>query len=171
MTDNTLDGVPDDELARFQAFRPRVAGTNISSESLLATDYLNHFNEIVMLMEMVPDMPEILEDCKAWAPRSYCDHFRCSSVADKDLAIEAYEFVPTKFRKPFEETVEQINGLIMQSLAALESALSSDENEQLRMKAVACSRATQALLETASAIIHGASITMQQDQIDSLLEL
>jgi len=36
----------------------RVAGKNINEKTLLATDYLNHFNEIIMLIELVPDLVE-----------------------------------------------------------------------------------------------------------------
>ena len=43
----------------------RLQGTNINTSKLLATDYLNHFNEVIMLIEMVPDMPDIIEDVLA----------------------------------------------------------------------------------------------------------
>ena len=47
-----------------------------------------------MLLEMIPDMPDMLEDAQEWQPKSYKDHFRDSSIADKELAIEAYDIVP-----------------------------------------------------------------------------
>ena len=78
------------------AMRDRVRGTNINEQTLLATDYLNHFNEIVMTMEMVPDMPKFLEEAKAWQPKTYQDHFRDSGFTDKDLVIEAYRHAPAK---------------------------------------------------------------------------
>ena len=64
-----------------RTFRKLVSGTNINEQTLLATDYLNHFNEVVMLIEMIADMPECLEDAQAWAPKSYQDHFRDSNVS------------------------------------------------------------------------------------------
>ena len=39
-----------------------LSAANINPRTGLATDYLNHFNEAVMLLEMVPDMPECAED-------------------------------------------------------------------------------------------------------------
>ena len=60
------------------ALRVRVRGTNINEQTLLATDFLNHFNGIVMTLEMVSDMPELLEEAKAWQPKTYQDHFRDS---------------------------------------------------------------------------------------------
>lgn len=164
-----LDGIPPDELERFLAFREKVADSNISQKTLLATDYLNHFNEIIMLLEMVADMPEILEECRAWQPKDYCSHFRDSTFSDRELAIEAYDCVPTKFRQPFEETIDQINRLIGQSLEHLDAAVAMGEAEIVRIRATACSRGVQRMMDVAGAIIHGSAITMQQDEIDDLL--
>src|ERR1700750_1009596 len=63
---------------------------NINPRTGLATDYLNHFNEAIMLLEMVPDMPECVEDFLGWQPLSYCEHFTASNFKGRDLAIEAY---------------------------------------------------------------------------------
>ncbi|HEY5598367.1 MAG TPA: hypothetical protein VIK47_06140, partial [Kiloniellales bacterium] len=56
-----------------------VRGKNIHEDTLLATDYLNHFNEVIMLIGMIPDMPECLRDAQAWQPKSYEEHFRDSA--------------------------------------------------------------------------------------------
>src|SRR5438093_11189566 len=76
------------------AERLRVA--NINPRTGLATDYLNHFNEAVMLLEMVPDMPECAEDFLTWTPLSYAEHFWASNFKARDLAIEAYELSDAK---------------------------------------------------------------------------
>src|SRR5713226_3249565 len=52
---------PDQE-ARAAVLR----AANINPRTGLATDYLNHFNEAIMLLEMVPDMPECAEDFLTW---------------------------------------------------------------------------------------------------------
>ncbi|MFN3076506.1 MAG: hypothetical protein ABT940_06445 [Alphaproteobacteria bacterium] len=164
-----LEGIPSDELDLFLEFREKVANSNISQKTLLATDYLNHFNEIIMLLEMVADMPEILEECRAWQPKDYCSHFMDSTFSDKELAIAAYACVPSKFRRPFEETIDHINRMIAQSLDHLDAAVASGEPELVRIRATACSRAVQKLMDVASAIIHGSGMTMQQNEIDALL--
>ena len=46
----------------------RLEGSNVSPQTFLATDYLNHFNEVVMLLGMLGDMPEMFEDIAAWRP-------------------------------------------------------------------------------------------------------
>ena len=58
-TANRESGADDDG---FLAMQEKVRDSNIDETTLLATDYLNHFNEIVMLLEMVPEMPEMLDD-------------------------------------------------------------------------------------------------------------
>jgi hypothetical protein len=56
-----------DEAARAA----RLRAANINPRTGLATDYLNHFNEAIMLLEMIPDMPECAEDFLLWYPLSY----------------------------------------------------------------------------------------------------
>ncbi len=167
MTDSDI---PPDERAAFEEFAAKVDGTNISAHTLLATDYLNHFNEIVMLIDMIPDMPDMVEECKMWAPKSYTEHFADSSFKDKQLAIEAYDRVPSKYRRPFEETLNQLNTLILGSVAKLEDEIVSGADAGLIAEHVkAISRAAQALMDCANAIIHGSDRAMAQVEIDSLI--
>ena len=158
---------PDDE--KFLAMREKIKGSNIDEKTLLATDYLNHFNEIVMLLEMVPDMPEILEDAKAWQPKSYKDHFRDSTIADKDLAMEAYDHVPAIYREPFEQTIQQINTMIASSIDRLEKNIENGQTEILKVNAQNFSRLIQRSMDVASAIIHGSAKLMDQSEVDALL--
>lgn len=95
--------------SQIEIFRAKALGTNVNAVSLLATDYLNHFNEALMLAELVVDMPDMLEDFKEWSPKHYKDHFRESGIADKDLAIQAYDVAPIEYRVPFDSTVVKLN--------------------------------------------------------------
>src|SRR3546814_4071681 len=71
-------------------YRLLVRGKNINQNTLLATDYLNHFNEIIMLLEMVPSMPECYRDAVEWRPKSYAQHFRDSCFSDAELRSEEH---------------------------------------------------------------------------------
>ena len=152
------------------AFQARVRGTNINEQTLLATDYLNHFNEIVMVVEMIPDMPNCLEDARQWQPKSYREHFRDGSFGDKDLAIAAYEHVPPRYLKPFEDTVARMNRLVEVSLDRIEAALAGGNAAKTKIVTTTATRALQNLIDVASAIIHGAEIAMGQDEIDDLFQ-
>src|SRR6266571_3110589 len=75
----------------YAAPAAELKAANINPRTGLATDYLNHFNEAVMLLEMVPDIPDCAEDFLQWCPLSYAEHFTASNFAARDLAIAAYE--------------------------------------------------------------------------------
>ena len=165
-----MEGILPEEQAGYDLYRAKVAGTNISEQTLLATDYLNHFNEIVMLLDMLPDMPEMIEECKAWQPKSYAEHFADSTFSDRQLAIDAYQHVPSRYRRPFEETISQINSLILGSIARLDTDIAAGiGDEALRHTCQSLSRAAQALMDCASAIIHGSDRAMVQAEIDGLI--
>jgi hypothetical protein len=157
------------EDAEFLALQKKLEGTNINAQTFLATDYLNHFNEIVMTLEMVADMPELLDEAKEWQPKSYQDHFRDSTFSDKGLAVTAYDHAPTRYKKPFETMIETINQLIALSLERGESALERGEMDHLSLIMKDASQAIQKLMDMAGANIHGSESIMDQSEIDILL--
>jgi hypothetical protein len=146
-----------------------VQGKNIHEETLLATDYLNHFNEIIMLLDMIPGMPECLEDAKAWEPKTYVEHFRDSGFADKDLAIFAYENAPERYRRPFESTIAHINDLAAEGIVEIEKALETGEQGRIEETVATISRNLQKFIDVASAIIHGDARTMDQAEVDGIM--
>src|SRR3954453_428682 len=80
----------------------RLRAANINPRTGLATDYLNHFNEAIMLLEMIPDMPDCFEDFLGWKPLSYREHFTASNFKARDLAIAAYEAADPACRDEFD---------------------------------------------------------------------
>lgn len=158
------------ETSEFLAYQEKVRGTNINEQTLLATDYLNHFNEIVMMLEMIPDMPDCLDEAKEWRPKTYQDHFRDSHFSDKDLAVAAYDHSPARYRELFEETVSRMNQLVEVSLTRIEALLPNNDREATTHAASRASRGLQKLIDVSSAIIHGDEPTVDQEEIDDLLE-
>jgi hypothetical protein len=59
---------------------------NINPATGLATDYLNHFNEAIMLLEMLSSCPDCRDDLLAWQPMSYREHF-AAALADRAAAL------------------------------------------------------------------------------------
>src|SRR3979409_2184479 len=80
----------------------QLRAANIHPRTGLATDYLNHFNEAIMLLEMIPDMPECAEDFLEWRPLSYSEHFTASHFKARDLAIAAYDSTDAGVRATFD---------------------------------------------------------------------
>ena len=70
--------------------RARLIEANINPVTGLATDYLNHFNEAIMMLELASQLPECADDFCAWRPLSYCKHFAASRFRERDLAIAVY---------------------------------------------------------------------------------
>src|ERR1035437_6511937 len=69
----------------------RLAEANINPATGLATDYLNHFNEAIMLLEMLSSCPDCRDDFLGWRPMSYREHFLASHFKGRGMEIAAYE--------------------------------------------------------------------------------
>ncbi len=164
---NSEDGASDDALADL---RSRAGGANINEKTLLATDYLNHFNEFVMVLDLIADMPDCLEDAEAWRPKNYRDHFRDSAFSAKELAIEAYDHSPAEYRDQFETLVDLINTLIPKGLERIRSAIDEGSADRVRFECTNTSRTLQKLLDLVSAVINGEKPTNDQQGIDAMLE-
>src|SRR3981081_4460823 len=80
----------------------RLRAANINPRTGLATDYLNHFNEAIMLLEMIPDMPNCAEDFLSWQALSYREHFAASNFKARELAIAAYDSADPAIRGEFD---------------------------------------------------------------------
>lgn len=165
----------------FSAYQAKVQGTNINVKTLLATDYLNHFNEVVMMIDMLPDMPDCLDMVKEWQPKPYKDHFRDSTIADKDLAVEAYDHVQAPYKRAFEETISQIDTSIFQAIIDAEEAIATGDMEFLRFKVSESAQGIHRLQDKLSAIIHGTAnlneteettekVVLDQNSIDALFD-
>ena len=127
---------------------------NINPRTGLATDYLNHFNEAIMLLEMIPDMPECAEDFLTWTPLSYAEHFWASNFKARDLAIEAYELADPKIRTEFDNIANTMTSI----LTAVGTAMR--EARQDKTRATLAEQATnwvKPLVMLAGGIINGAS--------------
>ncbi len=147
----------------------RLEGTNVSPQTFLATDYLNHFNEVVMLLGMLADMPEMFEDVAAWAPKSYVDHFRDSSIADREIAVEAYALAPERYRRPFDDTIAQAEKVVAQAVALIGPAIEAEDSERVAAIGASASQILQKLIDVASGIIHGSEKGMSQAEIDIVI--
>ena len=113
-----------------EAWAERLRVANINPKTGLATDYLNHFNEAVMLLEMVPDMSECAEDFLTWTPLSYAEHFTASNFKARDLAIEAYEKAEPSVRAQFDHITDTMTSI----LTAVGSAMREVQQDKTRIR-------------------------------------
>jgi len=130
----------------------QLRAANINPRTGLATDYLNHFNEAVMLLEMIPDMPECVDDFLAWQPLSYCEHFKASNFKARDLAISAYETSDAGIRAQFDHITNSMTSI----LTAVGSAMREVRQDKTRATlAEQASGWVKPLVAQAGSIING----------------
>lgn len=109
-------------LGRGDLAPERLKQANINPDTGLATDYLNHFNEVVMLLEMLPAMPDCADEVLEWAPMGYEAHFEKSRFSEKQLAIAAYRASPCELRDALQSVVAQIDETVRGAQQTLKEA-------------------------------------------------
>jgi hypothetical protein len=132
--------------------RLRVA--NINPRTGLATDYLNHFNEAIMLLEMIPDMPECAEDFLTWHPLSYREHFTASNFKARELAIEAYDGADPLTRAEFDNVTNTMTSILTAVGDAMRQAKQDKTRARLAEQATGW---VKPLVAQAGGIINGAA--------------
>ena len=98
--------------AAMTASAAELMAANINPRTGLATDYLNHFNEAIMLLELIPDMPDCYELFLEWQPLSYAEHFIKSNFKARDLAIASYESAQPSVRAEFDTVVATMTSIL-----------------------------------------------------------
>ncbi len=125
---------------------------NINPRTGLATDYLNHFNEAIMLLEMIPDIPECADEFLQWRPLSYAEHFIASHFKARDLAISAYETADPEIRAEFDHITTTMTNI----LTAVSEAMGQAQQDRTRAKlAVQATNWLKELVAAAGGIING----------------
>jgi hypothetical protein len=139
-----------------EARAARLRAANINPRTGLAADYLNHFNEAVMLLEMIPDMPDCVEDFLQWQPLSYADHFTASNFKARDLAIEAYQSADEKIRAEFDHVTATMTSILTAVGDAMREATQDSTRSKLAQQATGW---VKPLVSAAGGIINGGTDT------------
>jgi hypothetical protein len=144
-------------------FRSHIPGTNINESTLLASDYLNHFHELVMLLEAIASEPEgFAEDLLSWRPLTYEEHFTESGFRDKNLAIAAYRRAPPKIRARFDEAVARLHGEAVTLVAEVAGKLDG-KPKALNKSCEQAAQRLRVLIDEANAIANGEALPDRAD--------
>jgi hypothetical protein len=149
----------------------RLTDAHINPATGLATDYLNRFNEAVMLLDMLSSCPELRADFLAWEPMSYREHFRTSHFQTRDLAISAYDSADPNVR----DTLDTLAVTMTIVLEATRAAMDTDRQpETLTALADNAISWLKPLIARAGAIINGEPIGTRaatpQEVVDKLMK-
>lgn len=99
----------------------------VNPASGVANDYLNHFNEVLLLIENLPVMlPEMVDEILGWAPISYREYFEKSRLPGSAKALQIYDGLDPEFRKYFEGQIDALNGLALASIAVIKQHRGAD---------------------------------------------
>ena len=130
----------------------RLANANINPATGLATDYLNHFNEAIMLLEMLPSCPDCIADFLDWQPKSYREHFLASRFKDRHMAVAAYDAADPTVRNCLDTLAGTMTAVLEATRTAMRDDLPQPAAGQFARQAVA---SLKPLVALAGAVING----------------
>jgi hypothetical protein len=146
----TIDADPSDLAAR--------AACLINPASGIANDFLNHYNEILLMVENLPVLlPEMVDELMQWRPTTYVEYFQKSPLPGGRYALARYEQIDPAVRLPFEELVEQLNAKAVEIVAKISAHRRADgsiEADEVAGFCAAASEDLRTLLDAAAAFVN-----------------
>lgn len=128
------------------------AVAHINPKTGLATDYLNHFYEAIMLLELLRACPDCRDDLRDWTPMSYREHFRQSRFVGRDRAIAAYDAADPALRDMLDAVTETMTTLVQQTRQAIDAETNAKISAGIAERAAAW---LKLLAAQAGAVING----------------
>jgi hypothetical protein len=125
---------------------------NINPATGLSTDYLNHFTEAIMALEMAAGVPECLDDLRAWQPRTYVEHFACSRFARREAVIGAYHAADPLVRETLDAAAETLNAVLAHTRDVVAAHAQTPAADELTRRALDW---LKPLLARTAAVING----------------
>ncbi len=133
-----------------------LAAANINPATGLATDYLNHFNEAIMLLEMLSSCPECRADLLAWQPKNYREHFEASRFRGRTMAIAAYDNADADVRRCLDTLASTMTAVLAATCAAMKADMNADmPPEAAAALAERAAALLKPLVARAGAVING----------------
>jgi hypothetical protein len=134
----------------------------------LATDFLNQFNEVAMLLDMLAEDASLVEDLEAWQARDYVAHFSASDFADRHLVLEAYELSPPLTRRRFDALCGELTDLLAQGLAFLSNCRAVGAEAAIVPAAQTLGEEVRRHLDQLDMLIHAGRRRPSQSQVGSM---
>ena len=130
-------------------------GPNINPSTGLSTDYLNHFTEAVMVLEMVGTMPECLDDLRAWQAKTYSEHFAASHFSNRNAIITAYQSADPAVRAALDRTSDVLNAMVRRTRELVLQHIGTAEVEAIVRRAL---ERLRPLIARTAALINGTTL-------------
>ena len=130
-------------------------GPKINPATGLSTDYLNHFTEAVMLLELAGGMPECLRDLDAWQPKTYVQHFATSSFSNRTAIFAAYQAADPSSRAALDRTAGLLNALVVRDRDLVRGHVGKPQIDAVARRSASRLRS---LIARAAAVINGTPV-------------
>ena len=142
----------------------------VNPASGVANDYLNHFNEILLLIENLPTLlPEMLDELLAWKPVSYREYFTRSLLPGSAGALQIYDRLDSAFRREFESTIADVDAMARKCVDVIGShrnPAGEIDPEQVAEFCESASKAIRGTLNRAADLVnHGRTSPRETAQI------
>jgi len=128
---------------------------HINPATGLSTDYLNHFTEAIMMLDMLATAPECVDDLRAWRPKTYIEHFADSGFRDREAVVRAYEAADPAVRDALERVSNTLNIVLTQARDIMMAHHAGPSAAALTRSAVTRLRP---LVARAAAVINGSEV-------------
>jgi hypothetical protein len=136
-------------------------GPNINPVTGLSTDYLNHFTEAVMVLEVIGTMPECLDDLLAWQVKTYPEHFAASHFSNRDAIVAAYQSADPAVRTALERTAEVLNAMVWRTRELVLQHVGNPEVDAITRRAL---ERLRPLMTRTAALINGTTAKSADQQ-------
>jgi hypothetical protein len=145
------------------------AAALVNPASGIANDYLNHFNEALLLIENLPALlPEMIDEMLAWRPVGYREYFTNSPLPGSVATLQIYDTLDDDFRSDFESMVLILNKIVTESIAVITAARKPDgtlEPEEVTDVCETLSAKLRRVLDrTADLVNHGYAPPLERAQ-------
>jgi hypothetical protein len=144
---------------------------DINPATGLSTDYLNHFTEAIMLLEILPVMPDCLTDFLAWEPKDYREHFAACPFRNRDIAIAAYEAADPELSRSLDMLADLMNTMLLATREAIAANPATPKSHALGKRTAAV---LKPIITRVSALINGTApglsnrASVPQAEIDAM---
>lgn len=136
-----------------QEIAQALSAINVNLSTGFGTNYLNHYVEILLLLEMLPSMPEGIEDIILWKPMSYMDHVRQSNLPQFELVLEAFEHADAKRREMLREVTDEADKQVLHYIEQAQKAVALGDKEKALALSQEAKEALTPMLEKISGVI------------------
>ncbi len=133
--------------------RKTLADANVNESTGLATDYLNVFNEPLLMIGLAGSNPDMLEELETWSAPDYEAHFEGSGLDAREVILAAYRATDAQARADFQDVCSALEKAIHVGVSQLQGAASAGGD--VAALAAVVSERLQGYVAKLDAMIHG----------------